>query len=219
MGRTGKLNTAQSAHLNTYLDEFIAKLDAGVRGIELTRWKHSVATKALASPSFQDLDVSEIPRTEWFKIIVRKFTNYFNNIYKKTHPEETSTPDLIKSNPLLKFTSVLSGRQLFSRDCQDEILLVAAQRAADTGINEAAAYQIVLKEKWNALSAEEKGEWDSQAKDEAGDVELVHGHSKHNKTNFGGEDLQKTYGAPWAKFADSVLPPTLEQQGVSIAIE
>ena len=47
--------------------------------------------------------------------MVRKFTNYFNNIYKETRPDEPSTPDLIKSNPLLKFTSVLSGRQLFLR--------------------------------------------------------------------------------------------------------
>ena len=67
MGRTGKMTTAQKAHLNTYLDEFTAKLDAGVRGIELTRWKQSAAAKALASPSFQDLDVSGISRTEWFK--------------------------------------------------------------------------------------------------------------------------------------------------------
>ena len=106
------------------------------------------------------------------QMIIRKFTNYYNNIYKKTHPDEPSAPELIKSNPLLKFNSVLSGRQLFSRECHHEISQLSAQRAADTGINGVAAYQIVLKEKWDALSEEEKNEWDSQAEDEAGDVEL-----------------------------------------------
>ncbi|KAJ6451427.1 hypothetical protein C8R45DRAFT_1113546 [Mycena sanguinolenta] len=196
MGRKGKFNDAQDAHSNTYMDELVAKLDAGM--------------------------------------IVRKFTNYYNNVYKKTHPDEPSAPELIKSNPLLKFNSVLSG----------------PQRAADTGINEVAAYQIMLKEKWDALSEEEQNEWDSQAEDEAGDVELnqkdfasnihlalrtlcqggivgdaelmlfysfrntktgelvagtVHGHCKQNTANFGGEDLQNTYGMRWAQFADSMI--------------
>ncbi|KAJ6448758.1 hypothetical protein C8R45DRAFT_947771 [Mycena sanguinolenta] len=152
------------------------------------------------------------------QMIVRKFTNYYNNVYKKTHPDEPSAPELIKSNPLLKFNSVLSGRQLFSRECRDEISHLSAQRAADTGINEVAAYQIMLKEKWDALSEEEQNEWDSQAEDEAGDVELfrntktgelvagtVHGHCKQNTANFGGEDLQNTYGMRWAQFADSMI--------------
>jgi hypothetical protein len=32
----GKFNTAQEAQLNTYLPEFLQKLDACVRGLELT---------------------------------------------------------------------------------------------------------------------------------------------------------------------------------------
>ncbi|KAJ7884579.1 hypothetical protein B0H14DRAFT_2564293 [Mycena olivaceomarginata] len=103
---------------------------------------------------------------------------------------------------------------------------------------------------WDGLSAEEKSDWDSQAEDETGDIELnqkefstnihlalkslcqgrligdaemilfygfrnvkngdllagsVHGHSKHNKTHFGGNDLESSYGIPWAQFVDSVL--------------
>ncbi|KAJ7465630.1 hypothetical protein FB451DRAFT_1179111 [Mycena latifolia] len=38
---------------------------------------------------------------------------------------------------------------------------------------EAAAYGIVVKEQWRSSSAEEKGKWDSQAENEAGDVELT----------------------------------------------
>jgi hypothetical protein len=64
----GKFNTAQEAQLNTYLPEFVQKLDAGVRGLELTQWKQSTATKALASPLFADLDFSIMPRTNWFKV-------------------------------------------------------------------------------------------------------------------------------------------------------
>ncbi|KAJ7937742.1 hypothetical protein B0H13DRAFT_1852375 [Mycena leptocephala] len=169
--RKGKFTAEQDAHLNTYIPELLQKLGASVRGVELTRWKQSIATKALGTSAFADLDVSTIPRTEWFKMIVRKYTNYFNNVYRKSHPEEPPASALIKNNPLLKFTSILNGRQLFARDFHDEIGAIAAQRVADTGINAAAAHQIALKEMWDALSAEEKSDWDSQAEDEAADVE------------------------------------------------
>ncbi|KAJ7933557.1 hypothetical protein B0H13DRAFT_1856059 [Mycena leptocephala] len=125
--RKGNFTAEQDVHLNTYMPELLQKLGAGVRSVELTRWKQSVATKALGTSAFADLDVSTIPRTEWFK--------------------------------------------LFARDFHDEIGAIAAQRVADTSINAAAAHQIVLKEMWDALSAEEKSDWDSQAEDEAADVE------------------------------------------------
>lgn len=105
-------------------------------------------------------------------MIVRKFTNYFNNVYRKSHPDEPLASEQIKTNPLLKFTSVPSGRQVYARDFHDEIEAVAAQRMADTGINAAAAHQIVLKEMWDALSPGAKLDWESQAEDEAGDVEV-----------------------------------------------
>ncbi|KAJ7933208.1 hypothetical protein B0H13DRAFT_1856242, partial [Mycena leptocephala] len=252
--RKGNFTAEQDVHLNTYMPELLQKLGAGVRGVELTRWKQSVATKALGTSAFADLDVSTIPRTEWFKMIVRKYTNYFNNVYRKSHPEELPASALIKNNPLLKLTSILNGRQLFARDFHDEIGAIAAQRVADTSINAAAAHQIVLKEMWDALSAEEKSDWDSQARQRMklpmsnrinqkefstnihlalrslcqggllGDAEMilfygfrdtkngdllagtVHGHSKHNKTHFGGDDLAQTYGIGWSKFAESVIP-------------
>jgi hypothetical protein len=39
-------------------------------------------------------------------------------------------------------------------------------------VNEAVAYQVVLKEMWDGPSAEKKSDWDSQAEDETGDIEL-----------------------------------------------
>ncbi|KAJ7120640.1 hypothetical protein C8R46DRAFT_1123984 [Mycena filopes] len=261
--RKGKLTAEHQTHLATYIPEYISKLDEGVRGQALTRWKQSTATKALASPAFADLDVSEIPRTVWFQTIVRKFTNYFHQIYKKDHPDEPSASTLVKSNPLLKFVSILTGRQLFANENHAEILSRSQQRVADTGINEAAAYQLVLKEAWASLSPEERSGWDAKAEDDCadvgvnqcefgsnihlalstlskggllGDAELmlfyafrdvkngdlltgtVHGHSKHNKVNFGGEELEETYGLPWSKFAESVIPRPVNSASVLINV-
>ncbi|KAJ7932320.1 hypothetical protein B0H13DRAFT_1857148 [Mycena leptocephala] len=114
-------------------------------------------------------------------MIVRKFTNYFNNVYKKSYPEEPPASALIKNNPLLKFTSILNGRQLFARNFHDEIGAISAQRVADTGINSAAAHKIVLKDMWDALSPEEKYDWDSQAEDEASDVELAYENRRNQE--------------------------------------
>ncbi|KAJ6546162.1 hypothetical protein B0H10DRAFT_1969716 [Mycena sp. CBHHK59/15] len=49
-------------------------------------------------------------------------------------------------------------------------------------------------------------------------AESIHGHSTHNKNNFDGDELEQTYGVPWAKFADGVIPrPVVEVPG-SISI-
>ncbi|KAJ7904896.1 hypothetical protein B0H13DRAFT_1881573 [Mycena leptocephala] len=71
----GKFTAEQDAHLNTYIPELLQKLGASVRGVELTRWKQSVATKALGTPAFADLDVSTIPQTEWFKEVAPRGTS------------------------------------------------------------------------------------------------------------------------------------------------
>jgi hypothetical protein len=93
-------------------------------------------------------------------------------VYRESHPEEPPVSALIKNNPLPKFTSIPNRCQLFARDFHDEIRAIAAQCVADTSINATAAHQIGLKEMWDALSAEDKSDWDSQAEDEAADVEL-----------------------------------------------
>lgn len=66
--RKGKFTAEQDAHLNGYIPELLQKLDNGVRGADLTRWKQSTATKALGTSAFADLDVSTISRPEWFKV-------------------------------------------------------------------------------------------------------------------------------------------------------
>lgn len=181
----GKFNATQRAHLDTYIPEYIAKLDGGLRGTPLTKWKQGTATKALESPAFLDLDVSQISRNAWFKVcvfsgnttvltlaqmIVRKFTNYFNQVYKKANPDESSPSASVKGNPLLKFSTVLTGRQLFARLMKDKVAAISKQHVADTGVNEAAAYQRVLKELWDACSPDEKADWEGKAEDECGDV-------------------------------------------------
>ncbi|KAJ7764240.1 hypothetical protein B0H16DRAFT_1883519, partial [Mycena metata] len=256
-------NTAQKDHLNGFLPEYIKKLDAGATTNELTKWKQATATKALGAAVFADLDFTQHSRTQWFEIIVRKYTNYYHQIYKKTHPTHPSASEIIKANPLLKFRSVPSGRQLFARDTHDDIMVAAKQHSLDKGTNAAGAYQWALKSAWDSLDSEEQLEWEAQAEDECGDVELnqkefdknmqlalrslcqdgilgdaemvlfygfrspnngdlqvgaLHGHSKHNKTNFGGHDLESTYGIPWAKFADLVIPRSVIDGSISITV-
>ncbi|KAJ6548046.1 hypothetical protein B0H10DRAFT_2195526 [Mycena sp. CBHHK59/15] len=265
-----QFSPAQVQHLDSYLPEYIARLDARAPTKELTLWKQATATKILASPEFSDLDLAKHPRAKWFEMIVRKYTNYLHQVYKKAHPETVSASDIIKANPLLKFSSVLSGRQLFARDMHDEIVAASKQHVIDKGTNEAGTYQTVLKTMWDGLDADKKIEWDARAEEECGDVavnqeefhtnihqalrglcqsgivgdaemllfyafrepetgdlkagtradlaESIHGHSTHNKNNFGGDELEQTYGVPWAKFADGVIPrPVVEVPG-SISI-
>ncbi|KAJ6542130.1 hypothetical protein B0H10DRAFT_2203445 [Mycena sp. CBHHK59/15] len=171
MGK-GQFTAAQVEHLNSYLPDYIAKLDAGVRGIELTRWKQDTANTPLASAEFEELDLSKNSRSKWFKMIVRKYTNYLHHIYKKAHPEILSTSEIIKANPLLKFSSTLSGRQLFVREMHPAILAAAKQQVADMGTTEAGAYQTTLKKMWDALSKDDKLDWEEKAEEELGDVAL-----------------------------------------------
>ncbi|KAJ6560602.1 hypothetical protein DFH09DRAFT_1364763 [Mycena vulgaris] len=224
----------------------------GVQGLLFTRWKQATATEALESEAFRDLDVSEISRN----MIFRKFTNYFHQVYKKSHSESLPST-AVKGNPFLEFTSVLSGHQKFARDMHGSIIDVSRQRASDTGENEAAAYQHVLKGMWDAISSDEKSEWDARPRTNVviskqfgsnihlalrglcqggliGDAEMllfyafrdkasgdllagtVHCPSKHNKTNFGGDDLQQQYGVPWSNFAESVIPRPVASRSAAI---
>lgn len=105
-------------------------------------------------------------------MIVRKYTNYYHQVYKREHREGSSTSAIIKGNPLLKFSSILTGRQIFARDTHDSILSASRQHVADSGTNEAGSYQSALKEAWDNLSPEQKSEWNDKAEDECGDVGL-----------------------------------------------
>ncbi|KAJ6617783.1 hypothetical protein B0H10DRAFT_2218332 [Mycena sp. CBHHK59/15] len=105
-------------------------------------------------------------------MIVRKYTNYLHHIYKKAHPEILSASEIIKVNPLLKFSSTLSGRQLFAREIRPAILAAAKQQVADTGTTEAGAYRTTLKKMWDALNKDNKLDWEEKAEEELGDVAL-----------------------------------------------
>lgn len=104
------------------------------------------------------------------QMIVRKYTNYLHQIYRKDHPEHPSASEIIKANPLLKFRSVLSGRQLFARDMHEDVIQVSKQHVVNKGSSEAGAYQTAFKTLWDGLSAEEKSEWEGKAEEECGDV-------------------------------------------------
>ncbi|KAJ7138604.1 hypothetical protein C8R46DRAFT_1047366 [Mycena filopes] len=171
MGK-GQFNSAQNQWLSAQLPAYIKELDAGVRGAQLTKWKQATARRALDAPEFSDLDFSQFDRTKWFLMIVRKYTNYQNQVYDKEHPAVPSASAIIKANPLLKFSSRLTGRQLFARDLHSDIVTGSKQRVADEGTNEAAAYQIVLKTMWDELDDEQRADWEAKAEDECGDVAL-----------------------------------------------
>ncbi|KAJ6600923.1 hypothetical protein B0H10DRAFT_1958533 [Mycena sp. CBHHK59/15] len=130
----------------------------------------------LESPQFQNLD-TKFPRKTWFEMIVRKFTKYRNQVYLKSPHVQSASSSLSnakKNNPLLKFSSMVTGRQLFSQENHDEISSAAKQRALDTGNNNPGLlYQNILKERWDGLSGAEQSDWNDRADAEAGDVKLI----------------------------------------------
>jgi hypothetical protein len=156
----------------------------------LTKWKQKTATKILESALFIDLDTDKYSKKDWFNVrgcwvrvkvdelsifhqhIVRKFTNYLNNVYLKKMNSSSLSQANPKTSPLLNFSSLLSGRQLFARENRDSINKSTTDRvAAGTGpTNTAAAYQTVLKEMWDSLSAEDQDAWTVRAAAESGDV-------------------------------------------------
>lgn len=108
-------------------------------------------------------------------MIVRKFTNYRNQVYLKSEGSQPSstTPvaQLKKSNPLLKFSSLMTGRELFAFDNYECLLGAARQRALDTNNKSpAGVYQTILKEHWDALSEEDQANWNRLADAQGGDV-------------------------------------------------
>ncbi|KAJ7132623.1 hypothetical protein C8R46DRAFT_1048344 [Mycena filopes] len=156
--------------MDEFLPEYIQQLDAGATTHELTKWKQALATRLLAEEVFANLNFALHPRPTWFEMIVRKYTNYYHQVYKKSHPDEVSASKVIKANPLLKFRSVPTGRQLFARDMHTEIMTASKQHILDKGTTASGAYQLALKAAWDALDDEEVAEWDAKAEEECGDI-------------------------------------------------
>ncbi|KAJ7235333.1 hypothetical protein C8J57DRAFT_1572036 [Mycena rebaudengoi] len=162
---------AQNAYIDSFMDALTAKLDAGTDSHELTKWKQTTASEIQNSPLFTTLDLADHNKQQWFQIIVRKFTNYRNNIYlkKKSPPRQTQSPT--KGASLVNFSSVLTGRQLFAREQADIINKAITERLATSEhTSTAAIYQSVLKEMWESLSLEDQETWKTKASNEAGDV-------------------------------------------------
>ncbi|KAJ6496906.1 hypothetical protein DFH09DRAFT_1447719 [Mycena vulgaris] len=77
----------------------------------------------------------------------------------------------VGSGPLFRFSSVLTGRQLFAKENSAIINTAAKQRVATLGHGSVAGfYQSVLKERWDALDDEDKLEWQERAEEGAGDM-------------------------------------------------
>ncbi|KAJ7911787.1 hypothetical protein B0H13DRAFT_1875408 [Mycena leptocephala] len=76
-----------------------------------------------------------------------------------------------RANPLLKFSSITSGRQLFAQENSDTLSAAVQQRLCDTDSKSTAGvYQNVLKERWDSLSSEEQTGWNTRAEAEAGNI-------------------------------------------------
>ncbi|KAJ7830730.1 hypothetical protein B0H14DRAFT_3872481 [Mycena olivaceomarginata] len=168
----GQFDRPQNDHIESFFPEFAKELDRGVDGAALTKWKQAKASSIMESPAFTNLDLKKNPRKAWFEMIVRKFTNYRNQVYRKS-ATAIPTPALAnrKANPLLKFSSITSGRQQFAKENSESITAAAHQRLLDTDNKSlAAVYQNVLKERWDSLSGEEQLDWNERAEKEAGDT-------------------------------------------------
>ncbi|KAJ7807925.1 hypothetical protein B0H14DRAFT_3763583 [Mycena olivaceomarginata] len=168
----GQFDRPQNDHIESFFPEFAKELDRGVDGAQLTKWKQAKASSIMESPAFTNLDLKNNPRKAWFEMIVRKFTNYRNQVYRKS-ATAIPTPALAnrKANPLLKFSSITSGRQQFAKENSESITAAAHQRLLDTDNKSlAAVYQNVLKERWDSLSGEEQLDWNERAEKEAGDT-------------------------------------------------
>ncbi|KAJ6596395.1 hypothetical protein DFH09DRAFT_1407599 [Mycena vulgaris] len=168
----GQFSKPHQQYIESFLDKFTSVLDEGLSGRKLTEWKQKTAGEILDSDQLSDLDTTEIPRATWFKMIVRKFTNYRTQVYLKSNPNAGITSPSSHSGPLFKFSSVLTGRQLFAKDNSATINSTAAQRLASMGHNNpAAVYQTVLKELWDSLSDDDKCHWEEMADTGTGDIE------------------------------------------------
>ncbi|KAJ7848520.1 hypothetical protein B0H13DRAFT_1906697 [Mycena leptocephala] len=236
----GKFTKEQNTHIESFMPDFVKELERGVDGTGLTHWKQSMASNILDSPSsypsiwihhMSCFVTSFLPQT-----VVRKFTNYRNHIWLPSQPCSESALTNKKANPLLEFSSIRNGRQLFTEENAESLATASKQRVLDTGNkSHAAVYQTVLKEQWDSLTGEEQSGWNDRAELEAGnvvhqllgDAEMmlfyafrqpytgdllvgtIHGHCVDNQQNFGGtaEDLDIQYGQPWGEFAEDVKPP------------
>ncbi|KAJ7845737.1 hypothetical protein B0H14DRAFT_3139002 [Mycena olivaceomarginata] len=122
----GQFDRPQNDHIESFFPEFAKELDRGIDGAQLTKWKQAKASSIMESPRIYQPGPKK--ESKEGMMIVRKFTNYRNQVYRKS-ATVIPTPALAnrKANPLLKFSSITSG-----------------------------LYQNILKERWDSLSGEDQ---------------------------------------------------------------
>ncbi|KAK6997016.1 hypothetical protein R3P38DRAFT_3069318 [Favolaschia claudopus] len=164
---------AQDDLIESFFPVFVKKLDEGITGSQLTTWKQGTASDLLDHEAFKDLDTTKYNRKTWFEMIVRKFTNYRNQVYLKNKPATEKTAlSAKKANPMMKFSSIVSGRQLYARENSKSLNAAVVQRMQDTNNKSpAAVYQTLLKTKWDSLTDDDKEGWNARAEAEAGNIQ------------------------------------------------
>ncbi|KAJ7891749.1 hypothetical protein B0H13DRAFT_2340452 [Mycena leptocephala] len=140
----GQFDQEQNNNIESFFPDFVKEMDKGAMGHALTRWKQTHASNILDSPLFLLLNFEKFPRKTWFEMIVWKFTNYRNQVYLKSEGVQQPQPPLMastlkNSNPLLKFSSLMTGRELFALENHNAITSAGKQRALDTKNPSAAA--------------------------------------------------------------------------------
>ncbi|KAJ7759509.1 hypothetical protein B0H16DRAFT_1456787 [Mycena metata] len=182
-------------------------MDRGVEGTALIHRKQSKASDILDSPLFSTLNMAKHTRKEWFDMIVRKFTNYRNQTYLK-QPEHASLLPAIeskKANPLLKFSSVVSGRQLFAQENEESLNAASKKRVLDSGSQSfAGVYQVILKDRWDSLTGEEQSNKQHPSPDSE---DLLAGTWVFLWTpSFTLINFAELESMPWSDFAEDAIP-------------
>ncbi|KAJ7795498.1 hypothetical protein B0H14DRAFT_3495902 [Mycena olivaceomarginata] len=238
--RQGQFTRPQRVHIESYNHAFTAVLDEGLEGKKLTDWKQKTASEILNSSHFSDLDTSEFSRKQWFDMIVRKFTNYRTQVYLKKNPDIVGSPQapsatgpLFKFPPSLPAVNSLRGttnpaavyqtvlKEMWDALSNDEKLHWDKMAEAESGDIEKNQKEFRPK-MHQALTDLAQGGLIGDAelllfygfrKPASGelDIGIIHGHSVHNRINFGGSraEFQTNYGDPWGIFADAVIPRPL----------
>ena len=167
MGRQSSFTPQQTAHIDTYMDEFeakVAEFDPEMKGrnASLKAWKEATATEIMSSSLFDSQLVFTDKKTPqwWYEQVVRRFNNRASKMRKPTQKSHTN-----ESGDQL-FTSLsLTGRKLFEQQHKDEINAEATKRrkGSKDGESHAGFYQATLKDMWEATEDQEAYEDKAEA--------------------------------------------------------
>nr|GAT47289.1 predicted protein [Mycena chlorophos] len=168
--------TAQEAAIRSHYAAWRAVLEAGTTRTSRRDWKNTTASQLLDSPSFSSVSPSR--RRGVHAKIARKFGNHRHHQHLVDKAALTTIlPDTRPAEPNPLLPRLPTGREMYADAHAEEISRALRGHAADAPNRP--VYQSVLKGLWDALSAEEREDWNSEAKARAGDV-------AKNQANFAG---------------------------------